>query len=307
MDLARNLIQPDQRGRLADPHGGRPARHSPWWTAPGRWTYGEFNALGQPARARARRPAATRGVTRSALASGNSAEFLAVYYACAKLGVVCVPMNLGWRADEVAYVLGHSRARGLVAETQLVASMRRAIGEGADLADVIVRARPRRRLRGRTRRPPLDHLTEPGRARPPRAGVLRGRPRPDQLPVHLRHHRRSPRAWSASHVAIYLESMSRRARLGWRPDDRFAAMMPLFHTAQLNAFCTPAVMVGATIHLLRGFDPAALLDLIERERITQIFGLPMMYRAMLDHPSSPAAICPACAARSTRWRRCRTN
>ena len=43
-------------------------------------------------------------------------------------------------------------------------------------------------------------------------------------------------------------------------------------------------MVGATIHVLRGFDPAALLDLIEREQITQIFGLPMMYRAMLDHP-----------------------
>ena len=32
-----------------------------------------------------------------ALASGNSVEFLVTYYACAKLGVVCVPVNLGWR------------------------------------------------------------------------------------------------------------------------------------------------------------------------------------------------------------------
>ena len=71
---------------------------------------------------------------------------------------------------------------------------------------------------------------------------------------------------------------------GWRFDDRFAAMMPMFHTAQLNAFCTPAIMVGATIYVMRGFDPAVLLDLIEREQVTQIFGLPMMYRAMLDHP-----------------------
>jgi acyl-CoA synthetase (AMP-forming)/AMP-acid ligase II len=62
-------------------------------------------------------------------------------------------------------------------------------------------------------------------------------------------------------------------------------MMPMFHTAQLNAFCTPAIMVGATIYVLRGFDPGALLDLIEREQITQAFGLPMMFRAMLDHPS----------------------
>jgi len=59
----------------------------------------------------------------------------------------------------------------------------------------------------------------------------------------------------------------------------------MFHTAQLNAFCTPAVLVGATIHVLRGFDPVVLLDLVEPERITQVFGLPMMYRATLEHPS----------------------
>jgi acyl-CoA synthetase (AMP-forming)/AMP-acid ligase II len=62
-------------------------------------------------------------------------------------------------------------------------------------------------------------------------------------------------------------------------------MMPMFHTAQLNAFCTPAVLVGATIHVLRGFDPEVFLGTIERERITQVFGLPMMFRAALDHPA----------------------
>jgi acyl-CoA synthetase (AMP-forming)/AMP-acid ligase II len=61
-------------------------------------------------------------------------------------------------------------------------------------------------------------------------------------------------------------------------------MMPMFHTAQLNAFCTPAVVVGATIHVHRGFDPARFLETIECERITQVFGLPVMYRAALDHP-----------------------
>jgi long-chain acyl-CoA synthetase len=45
------------------------------------------------------------------------------------------------------------------------------------------------------------------------------------------------------------------------------------------------VLVGATTYVLRGFDPQAWLDLIERAQITQVFGLPMMYRAALDHPS----------------------
>jgi acyl-CoA synthetase (AMP-forming)/AMP-acid ligase II len=61
-------------------------------------------------------------------------------------------------------------------------------------------------------------------------------------------------------------------------------MMPMFHTAQLNAFCTPAVMVGATVHVLRGFEPDAFLETVEREQITQVFGLPMMYRAALESP-----------------------
>jgi long-chain acyl-CoA synthetase len=79
--------------------------------------------------------------------------------------------------------------------------------------------------------------------------------------------------------------MSAALDSGWNAADSFAAMMPMFHTAQLNAFCTPAVMVGATIHVLRCFDPEAFLDTVERQRITQVFGLPMMYRAALEHPS----------------------
>jgi acyl-CoA synthetase (AMP-forming)/AMP-acid ligase II len=57
-------------------------------------------------------------------------------------------------------------------------------------------------------------------------------------------------------------------------------MMPMFHTAQLNCHCTAAVMVGAAVYIQRGFDAGRLLELIEAERITQIFGLPMMYRQM---------------------------
>src|SRR5207237_1250307 len=73
-----------------------------------------------------------------AIASGNSADFLAVYFACAKLGVVCVPVNLGWRPDEVAYVLGHSQARGIVVESQLVTAMQDAVAKVPEVRDVII-------------------------------------------------------------------------------------------------------------------------------------------------------------------------
>ena len=95
-----------------------------------RWTYAEFNALVN----RLAHGLAGLGYERAdalGIASGNSAEFLAIYYACAKLGVVAVPINLGWRPDEVAYVLDHSSARGLAVETQLVTGLQEAIGKVA--------------------------------------------------------------------------------------------------------------------------------------------------------------------------------
>jgi acyl-CoA synthetase (AMP-forming)/AMP-acid ligase II len=63
-------------------------------------------------------------------------------------------------------------------------------------------------------------------------------------------------------------------------------MLPFFHTAQLNAFCTPAIAVGATIHVMRGFDAEDLLDMIEAEGLSMTFGLPVMYRTLMDRQTA---------------------
>ena len=137
MDLARNLIGRINVGdSLTRTAASRPDQLAVV-DCDRRFTYAEFNAYVN----RLAHGLAAKGYARGdalALASGNSADFLAVYYACAKLGVVCVPVNLGWRPDEVAYVLGHSRARGIVVETQLVTVLRDAIAQVPGVRDVIV-------------------------------------------------------------------------------------------------------------------------------------------------------------------------
>ncbi|HEY0816883.1 MAG TPA: AMP-binding protein [Pseudonocardia sp.] len=219
-----------------------------------------------------------------ALASGNSAEFLAVYYACAKLGVVCVPINLGWRPDEVAYVMGHSRAKGLAVETQLADPMREALLKATGVLEVIVLPG----LAAEYRAEPADRLWITLADREAEDTFTPDAEVDDRDPLTYLYTSGTtafPKGVVASHLAVYLESMSAALDSGWSGADRFIAMMPMFHTAQLNAFCTPAVLVGATIHVLRGFVPEAFLDLVEQERITQVFGLPMMYRSALEHPS----------------------
>jgi acyl-CoA synthetase (AMP-forming)/AMP-acid ligase II len=218
-----------------------------------------------------------------ALGSGNSCEFLVTYYACAKIGVVCVPLNLGWRADEIAYVLDHSRSRGIVVEAQLVAQVLPGVEKVPAVRDIVVaygtdgayeQALPDRSWRTFAdlhdapadepqvyvgERDPLSYLYTSGTTSFPK-GVV------------------------GSHVAIYLESLTVVAETGMRAGERIACLMPLFHTAQLNGFGTPAIMMGATQYLLRGFDGDALLDLIEGARIERMFALPMMYRALVERP-----------------------
>lgn len=59
---------------------------------------------------------------------------------------------------------------------------------------------------------------------------------------------------------------------------------PLFHAAALNMTCLPTLLKGGTVVLTPAFDAALALRLIERERVTSMFGVPAMFDAMADDP-----------------------
>jgi acyl-CoA synthetase (AMP-forming)/AMP-acid ligase II len=282
-EIHRNLIQ---RVNVGDSLTRTAARHPDALAlADGarRLTYREFNSQVN----RFARGLAGRGYRRGdalALASGNSIEFLVTYYACAKLGVACVPVNLGWRPDEVGYVLGHSRSRGIVIERQLIPALAATIAKQPGVADVIVA--PETVGEGGIRSGEIDgsvnfaDVIADDDAEPE---CFVG----DRDPVSYLYTSGTtsfPKGVVGNHTSIYLESLSMAVEARFNETDRFVAMMPMFHTAQLNCHCTAAVMVGAALFIERGFEAGRLLALIEAERITQIFGLPMMYRLMLDHP-----------------------
>lgn len=282
--LQANLIQRVNVGDMLTRSAARYPRRTAVVDGNRRLSYTDINTWVN----RAAHGLAGRGYHRGdalAVASGNSVEFLITYYACAKLGVVCVPINLGWRTEEVAYVLEHSQSRGLVVEAQLVAAMSDAIARVRTVTDVVVAPG----VAAAWEKRPADRswltfaaLADGGDDTEPQCFVA------DRDPLSFLYTSGTtsfPKGVVGSHTAIYLESLSVALEARFACDDRFAALMPMFHTAQLNAFCTPAIAVGATLFLQRGFDAAALLDAIEAEKITQLFALPMMYRAMLEHPS----------------------
>ncbi len=64
---------------------------------------------------------------------------------------------------------------------------------------------------------------------------------------------------------------------------------PLFHTAALNMTCLPTLLKGGTVVLEAAFDPLRTLELVERHRITVMFGVPAMYQSLAAAPGFATA------------------
>jgi acyl-CoA synthetase (AMP-forming)/AMP-acid ligase II len=71
---------------------------------------------------------------------------------------------------------------------------------------------------------------------------------------------------------------------GTRPGRSYLHVAPLFHVGSLSGLFT-ALLAGSTQVFLPMFDPAATIAMIERERVSDIFLVPTMLRAVLIDPA----------------------
>src|SRR5690606_8013263 len=62
------------------------------------------------------------------------------------------------------------------------------------------------------------------------------------------------------------------------------APTPLFHVTANNCLLQPCTLTGGRIVLMYRWDPGRALELIERERVTTLSGVPTMSRELLSHP-----------------------
>ncbi len=81
--------------------------------------------------------------------------------------------------------------------------------------------------------------------------------------------------WNAVNVVVDAD---------FRQDEVALVVAPLFHTAALNMLCLPALLKGGAVLIEPGFEPGRALEVIGRQRVTSLFGVPAIYDAMAAHP-----------------------
>jgi fatty-acyl-CoA synthase len=72
--------------------------------------------------------------------------------------------------------------------------------------------------------------------------------------------------------------------LGYTPQDRLCLCVPLFHCFGCVIGVLGAYTHGASLHLVPGFEPLAVMETVQRDRCTALYGVPTMFLAQLEHP-----------------------
>ncbi|MFJ9663334.1 acyl-CoA synthetase [Streptomyces sp. NPDC101219] len=227
------------------------------------WTYGELDTAVSRAAGVLLAEGLSRG-DRVAAYGHNSDAYLIAFLACARAGLVHVPVNQNLTGDDLAYLVGQSGSSLLLADPGLTG-----------------------RLPGGVPVLPLRDTDDALLARQADADPYDGpEPRTEDLVqlLYTSGTTAQPKGAMMTHRALVHEYLSAITALDLSAGDRPVHSLPLYHSAQMHVFLMPYLAVGATNVVLDAPDGDRIFDLVEADRADSLFAPPTVWIALANRP-----------------------
>ncbi|HEV2654602.1 MAG TPA: AMP-binding protein [Ktedonobacteraceae bacterium] len=231
----------------------------------------------------------------------NRAEWCITQFATSKIGVILVNINPSYRLNELEYVLKQSGCSGIIIAAAFKTSDY--TGMLQTLAPELQQCAP-----GQLKAEKLPALTTVIRMGPDKVpGMLswdelmtlgtpisdeqlRARQRQQEFddPINIQYTSGTtgfPKGATLSHHNILNNGYFVARLQGFTPDDKVCIPVPLYHCFGMVMANLGCVTHGsAMIYPSEGFEPLTVLQTVQEEKCTVLYGVPTMFIAELAHP-----------------------
>lgn len=206
---------------------------------------------------------------RVAVLLSNCPEYFEIYFACARAGLIAVPLNYRLTPAEMAQVLRHAEPSLLVAGAEYA--------EACEALAAHVPGLPRWQVDGSGE--------YEARLAAAHADPFPTRSREDD-PAAIFYTSGTtglPKGAMVSHVNLEMNGYNQAIADGSRPDDINLVSTPIYHVGAVFMAVT-YMMLGCTQVILPRFEPGLWLKAMAASRATVSLLIPTMINAVLNHP-----------------------
>lgn len=216
---------------------------------------------------------AERGIGRGdrvAIYCENRHGFVYAYLAALRLGAIAVPVNVLYRANDLAHVLRDAYPALLVHSA--------GVAEHVSAIDS-----PPRLDVGAVERWAADAAIEP---------LERVRPSAEEIALIVYTSGTTGAAKGAmlSHRNLAAIASQLIAAWRWQSSDTLLVTLPLFHVHGLIAALTTSLVAGGRVVLRERFDAGDVLETLARGDVTMFFGVPTMYVRLIERAQAGAQL-----------------
>jgi len=249
-------------------------------TPDGSYTYRELDERA----ARAAGALAAAGVEvgdRVATYLPNTVDYVDAFFACARLGAIMVPLSTRLTAPELEFLCNDSQSATLLYDASLreaVAAFRPGtaikaafVAGSGDAAD------------------PSDLRWDDAQSAATPAGPAGAKPEDALAIIYTSGTTGRQKGAVLTHGNFFWTNLNMIVALDITQDERSLVVLPMFHIGGWNVNTLAVWWKGGTVYLEPAFDAGRVLDLIAREKITSMMGVPTIYQVLADHPRFAAS------------------